>query len=137
MAMIRERVAAHAAAGSLDEAHGDVLDRLIHSICRQWAEDARHAYEEQLRLWSYLEEQGTAHSIEKGQRLARLNIRLGRYQDAERRVWARFGDERTDEHADPLPAPVIPLAGTVPALAVVPALTDGKSDEPPPRIHSV
>lgn len=152
--MIVERVAAHASAGSLDDAHGDLLDRVIRPICRQWSEQTRHAYEEQLRVWAFLEEQGTQHSLELGQRLARLNVDLARHQMIEDRVWAELATE--DDPADrltrptadlaatdPLPLPAVPIVNLPPHLNSptlqhnAGAREDVDDDPPAPMIHSV
>lgn len=152
--MVVERVAAHAAAGSLDDAHGDLLDRVIRPVCRQWSEQTRHAYEEQLRVWAFLEEQGTQHSLELGQRLARLNVELGRHQMFEDRVWAELaiGDPSDAGAAarvatdlavtDPLPQPPVPTAQlphpyrSVPLSADNTTAPDFDAEPPTPKIHS-
>ncbi|MGV9748313.1 hypothetical protein ACWDTG_25920 [Rhodococcus zopfii] len=137
-AMIVERVAAHAQAGSLDDAHGDLLDRIIHPRCRTWSEQTRIAYEEQLRVWDYLEEQGTEHSIDLGHKLARLNIDLARHQGIEDRLWAELGTDRKPTATaaelaggEPLPLPAVPTAQ-------LPHPYHAPEPEPTvPRIHSI
>lgn len=155
--MIVERVAAHAAAGSLDDAHGDVLDRIINPACRQWSELTKSAHEEQLRIWKLLEFQGSQHSVQLGQQLARLDIELTRHQTAEARVWATFdgAEQRSAGSTEPtartpLPMPAVPIAqlpypyrpddSSAPAPAPAgkhdPESEPGQDEPPTPLIHS-
>ncbi|WP_182263230.1 hypothetical protein [Rhodococcus sp. UFZ-B548] len=157
--MIVERVAAHAAAGSLDDAYGDLLDRIINPVCRRWSELTKSAHEEQLKVWKFLEFQGSEHSVRLGQQLARLDIELARHQDAEARVWSSFdGTEQQSAAAtepaarNPLPLPAVPIAQlphpyrpadisapepTPPSAGKHDPESEPRQDEPPtPLIHS-
>lgn len=151
--MIVERVAAHASADSLDDAYGDLLDRLIRPTCRRWSDQTGLAYEEQLRVWAFLEEQGTQHSLALGQQLARLNIELARHQVIEDQVWADLMGSNSSSLptaaklavTDPLPPPPVPTAQLPYPYRPLPITStrndsngDGDGGEPgTPLIHSV
>lgn len=81
--LIIERIGAHAAAHSLDEARGVVMDRIIGPTCGIWAADARGAYERQMREWNVIENAVAAKLAVHEARSVRLGDELtetqGRY----------------------------------------------------------
>lgn len=86
-AMILDRLNAHDRAGSLDDAYGDILDRLLRPLCRRWVQDTTRAYRKQLTTLDLLEDQGTEHHIRLGQQLARLDDDLARHQSQLAAAW--------------------------------------------------
>lgn len=132
-AKIAERIQAHEQAGSLDDAYGDILDRLIRPLCRRWAQDTAEAYRKQLTVWDYIEDQGTEHNIALGLELSRLNDESARHQKQLEEAWSNF-EQKTDTAlpGEPTVAEVPQLqglAGQHPELS--PDLVKTEAPQPP------
>lgn len=99
-----------AAAGALDDAHGDLVDRLVAPIAEGWRIDVRQIQEQQ-RILSLLEEQGEAHLARLGHRIAALRRDLEQLTDLYTSTWDSLVGRPAGTSAAPpqprtLPAPI-------------------------------
>lgn len=76
-----------AAAGALDDAHGDLVDRLVAPITDRWRLEVRQQHLERLRVIELLEAQGDQHRTRVGHHLSGLRGELDRLTDLHTTTW--------------------------------------------------
>lgn len=113
-----------AAAGALDDAHGDLVDRLVEPISHRWSLALTYQHQERLRVIDRLTGQGVEHQIRLGHRLDRLRRDYQRYSSLFEATWHTLAGTdaatsgSTSSRTRELPAPLRPtvLPEDVPAV---------------------
>jgi hypothetical protein len=107
---------AHVAAGSIDEAHAAVLDRMLDAITDQWRENAKRHYLNQERQLAATRREGVEHLTKVGRELELVVLDCARHRAFFDARWSKLtAAER--EHLKVAPDASVPPASDLPALA--------------------
>lgn len=114
---LRAEIDRHAAAGSFDEAHPDLVDRLISGQVNRWRHDATRHNADRVKVLRRLANSGKGTLTEVGARIAAQRREQQRGAEEAARAWkALCGYEPTE-----VPAAVSPELRTLPSMPTVTA----------------
>lgn len=127
----------HAAAGSFDDSHSDLVDRLVLDKTATWKADVSKQYDKRVRTLEMLGEQGMAHYVRISLLVKDLRDMSDRHRSESRRAWSTLAGVQApatpEGLAEPLPPKiVVPREEPDAQTQAEPTLNQPDDDEPIP-----